>query len=242
MTIKLENSESHANSEKGTETTQSADSGFLDMQLPPISKQIVYHDDDKGETVSDTPEEAKTDTFEVDQTASTEYRGMLDDKGVSFDPTIHTAPPEKTPSGRWKRIPKNQREKISSGDVEIEPNASNRKEAQKAALMYASLHGLIFPEDCAPNPDNLTSLIDSVEQYYNENGAIELPAGVNLAMAAGMYSQEIATRPTNLQKVKNWISKVVTKAKEKRNKIPTKKEAEKKSAELIKDSEKKEAT
>ncbi len=242
MTIKVENSESHANSDVGTETPNVAGVGFLDMELPPISEQIVYHDDDKGETEPETTQGVKTDTFKVDQDASTEYRGMLDAKGVSFDPTIHIAPPEKTPSGRWKRIPKNQREKISSGDVEIEPNASNRMEAQKAALMYAGLHGLIFPEDCAPNPGNLNNLIDSVEQYYNENGAIELPAGLNLTIAAGMYSQEVAVRPSNLRKVKTWIGKVSNKFKDSRNKKPSKKEAELKKEKLEKVSEKKEAT
>lgn len=181
---------------------------FLDMELPPVSEKIVYHDDDKGEIIDGSDGESDNHNFdESTEEQTNEYRGLKDDKGVAFDPSLHSTPPEKTPSGRWKKIPKREREKLAGSGVDIEPNATNRMEAQKAASIYASLHGLPFPSDCAPNPDNFKMLTDSIEQYYNENGAIELSAGLNLLLSCGMYSQEVATRPTNFDKVKGWFKK-----------------------------------
>lgn len=187
---------------------EKTDLDFLAMELPPVSEKIVYHDDDKGEIIDVGDDAADNHNFdESAEEPTNEYRGLKDDKGIAFDPTLHSAPPEKTPSGRWKKIPKREREKLAGSGVDIEPNATNRMEAQKAASIYASLHGLPFPTDCAPNPDNFKMLTDSIEQYYNENGAIELSAGLNLLLSCGMYTQEVATRQSNLDKVKNWVKK-----------------------------------
>lgn len=192
---------------------------FLDMELPPVSEQVVYHDDDKGEIIDSSDREPDNHNFdELDAEKANDYRGLKDDKGVAFDPSLHSAPPEKTPSGRWKKIPKREREKRTENGEQIECNASNRMEAQKAASIYASLHGIPFPTDCAPNPDNFKMLTDSIEQYYNENGAVEMSAGLNLLLSCGMYTQEVATRQTNLDKVKGWFKKCSAWAKNRRDK------------------------
>jgi len=207
---------------------------FLKFELPSESEQTVYHDDVETEIINDDNESG-------DEYSANEYRGLLDEKGAPFDPSLHKSPPEKTAGGKWKRIPKREREQTQESGEIPEANATNRMEAQKAALVYAGLHGAIFPQDCKPSSEHLNMLTDSIEQYFNENGAIEMPAGLNVALAMGMYSQEIATRPTNFEKLKKWGKSLSEKWRDKRERNPTKKDAVKAARELDARSEKKEA-
>lgn len=190
---------------EGEKNAQPANSGagseFLDMVLPPVSQTVEYHDDEpeptEGQGQGQVSPEPKRDDPES-------ARGLLDDKGAAFDPSLHVYPPEKTAGGKWRRIPKRQREaQQESGEI-AEPNSANRMEAQKAASIYASLHAVPFPDDFKPTAESFAMLTDAIEQYYNENGAIELPADLNLGLVMAQYTAEIAQRESNIEKVKRW--------------------------------------
>lgn len=221
--------------EKGASEKPDTPSDFLNMGLPHVSEQSVYQSgeadasaseglDNAGESVPspDEAERLKSEQAAARAREAEQYRGLRDDNGREFDPSIHVVPPEKTPTGRWKRKGKKQQQKqAENGEQETTSNIDYRKEAQKAAILYASLHAIPFPTDSKPNPQQFSMLTDAIEQYYMAEGIQEIPPSINLLLSAGMYSQEIVTRPTNLEKCKKFFSKWVDKfryAKDRQNK------------------------
>ncbi|MEG9862954.1 MAG: hypothetical protein V6Z82_06975 [Flavobacteriales bacterium] len=193
---------------------------FFEMALPPVTQEEGGYIDDEPEPEPEDPSKNDNDLREDYTPAIEEYRGVKDEKGNPFDPALHVFPPEKTAGGKWRRIPKKERDKrlttgqTSEGIEAPESNASNRLDAQKMAAMYAGLHSSIYGvENARPNPAYFNDLTDSIEQYFNEHGSIELPASVQLIMSAGLYSHEISTRESNIQKTRNLIGGIFGKIK-----------------------------
>lgn len=206
-----------SNSE-GSKANNPAD--FLHSKLPDESETQVYQQGEATATPNDevsgsgspgnpdTSNSANNDQFAQDEQARkrAEYRGMLDEKGKQFDPSIHLEPPELTPTGRWKRIPKAKRESMANNEEQIEANINYRKEAQKSALIYATLHAIPFPGDSKPQPEVFNGLVDSIERYYMEKCIKESPVEIDLIMSMGIYTQNIVTRPSNWEKTKRFFS------------------------------------
>lgn len=198
----------HANSENEG-TVPGAVEDFLSMELPPETETTLYLD-------SDLEESSGFEATESD--AHSEYnaesvRGLKDDKGVGFDPTLHIYPPEKTPSGRWKKIPKSKREKMVKEDgAEVEPNEAIRLNAQKAAQLYALAHTIPFGQNGLPETSaDLNILTDSFERYLVETGNVDIPPHLDALLSMGIYTQGIATRPTNMKRISNWFARVKAK-------------------------------
>lgn len=201
-----------------TSTTQSeGNSDFFDMELPPVSeKSDDYISDepepqDAEEGITEYGEESTPEGEKLGDTpnGAEALRGTLDDKNGAYDPALHIFPPEKTPAGKWRRIPKKQREKMEQENTAPEPNASTRLEAQKMAGIYAMAHTLVWGiEDTKPDDQHFLMLVDSIEQHFNENGAVEIPSGINVLLSAGMYTKEIADREKNISKTKKMFNSV----------------------------------
>lgn len=138
-----------------------------------------------------------------------DYRGQLDDKGNAFDPLIHDYPPTQTPTGRWKKRPKNKpAPELPPGQDELLANAKYRAEAEKMALLYGNLHRIPFGENGKIEPQAISPLIDDIERYMMENGHTQISPKWAVLLSASMYSLTICQRPTNKEKVLKWLSPV----------------------------------
>lgn len=198
--------------------SQGSTDDFFEMALPPVTQEEGGYIDDEPEP--EEPQQNDNNLREDFTPAIEEYRGVKDEKGNPFDPALHVFPPEKTAGGKWRRIPKKERDQrlatgqTSEGVDAPESNAGNRLDAQKMAALYAGVHSTIYgAENARPNPVYFNDLTDSIEQYFNEHGSIELPASVQLVMSAGLYSHEISTRESNIQKTRNLIGGILGKIK-----------------------------
>lgn len=147
---------------------------------------------------------------EKPEIVSNEYRGLTDDKGNAFDPLIHKSPPEQTPTGRWKRIPKSkQKAQVDS----VESNAAFRKQAQNFAMLYGNAHVTLFHEHGKIDKQALAPLVDSLESYFVEEGLSELSPKAAVLLSMFNYSTVIVSREPNMQKVKRWFSPLINKVK-----------------------------
>lgn len=209
---------------------------FFEMVLPEVTEQKDdYIEDDapqsEDEEVRPEGDDNREDIPENDDKhAAEKVRGTLDKKGAAFDPALHKFPPEQTPAGKWRRIPKSEREKMTSApdDEKVESNASNRLEAQKMVQLYATLHAPLWGvENVTPSQPHYLSLVDAVETYFNENGSIELPSSLSLILSAGSYTSEIATRKSNMERSKALLKKMINPFKKLFAKKDKSKEAEK---------------
>jgi hypothetical protein len=233
MSTKNPKSEKSENLE--TENPQNSDFG-LSVELPEVTDTSTdYHDDEFLQTsendaeASDTesPEAgALSDSDESSQSpdSGTQYtaeddrekwRGVEDDKGKPYDPSQHIYPPEKTATGRWKKIPKSQRVKNDEGK-EVLPTHSNitcRRDAEKAARFYDTIHCVIFGKDGKATKEQETALTDSFEKYFQENGALDLPPSVELGMTCLDHTTEIIKRPSIFERVQMWGVKLYLKFK-----------------------------
>lgn len=181
---------------------------LLAQTLPPVSGEDTGF---KDEPENETPEQSETgESVEYNEIDEAEkYRGTPDDKGKPYDPMIHVFPPEKTATGRWKKIPKS---KLADKVKETEPNISYRREAEKMANLYAAIHQIPFGNDGKPTSrDDLLPLVDSWERYMMENGKTEIPAGLDLAITSGLYTFEICQREPNRKKLKDWFAPLLEK-------------------------------
>lgn len=174
------------------------------FSLPPVTETDTGYID---ESATASPE-AGDSAGELEPDTGEAYRGMLDDKGVGFDPSIHSAPPEKTPSGRWKRIPKREREQRDGNETtKIEPNAAAAIEAQKMASLYGALHAIPFGSGAVIEKTEIIILADSIERYFNANGITQTPPGLDVALSAGLYSLGVSQRPSNVEKTTAYMKR-----------------------------------
>ena len=134
------------------------------------------------------------------------FAGRLDDKGRPFDPNIHVSPAEKTPTGRWRKKP---REKIAKKELDTDIRA----EAQKIAFLYAGLHVMIFGEDGAIDESGVVSLTNSYERLMAEKGIIQTPPILDVILASAIYTSSIIMRPNNAKKTKGFFIGLWTKLK-----------------------------
>lgn len=190
-----------------TSTIKTFEGDLLKFELPPVSEKTDdFVDDDEPE------KEEKISGFDDGENLekpTDEYRGLMDDKGNPFDPAIHKTPPEKTPTGRWKRIPKQKREAGETG----EPNALYRKQAQNFANLYASLHVTAFGSDGAVDKQALAPLVDSLELYFMEEGLRELSPKAQVMLSGFNYSTIICSREPNAEKLKRWFTPLILRIK-----------------------------
>lgn len=216
----METNQPASGDETPVETPESDDDTSADIfefELPEVTPTDTDYSDIDG-TATPAPGDVSPDATGEGGPGpgddAEKHRGTLDDKGGAFDPALHAIPPEKTPSGRWKRIPKALRDKSKNSDEpKIEPNATSRMEAQKIAILYGTLHTIPFGAGGAITREEILPLVDSVERYFNEHGIIQTPPGIDLALSMAVYSMAVAQRSTNLEKVaalfarmKNWFS------------------------------------
>lgn len=194
----------------------SADVLNLVGELPPVTDvQDDYIDDDVSNDNSDIGENPIGDNAEnigenPQSNSNLEYDGLFDDKGRAFDSDIHTTPPEKTPSGIWKKKKKSERVPLYDGQESI----SNALEAQKYAQIYANLHTIPFGLDGLPdNPAELLPLVNSLEKLFNEIGVVELPVWFDVALSGGLYTQNICVKETNIEKTKKFFKNTFQKIK-----------------------------
>lgn len=142
------------------------------------------------------------------------FAGRLDDTGKSFDPLIHSSPPEKTPTGRWKKKPKAKlAKKEQINDI--------RAEAQKVAFIYAGLHVLVFGESGAIDEDGVVSLTNSYERYMAEKGIVSMPPAIDVALASVIYTAGVVSRPENKPKAKAFLSSAWASIKDQLKKLKT---------------------
>jgi hypothetical protein len=134
------------------------------------------------------------------------YRGMLDSSGNSYDPERHLYPPEKTRTGRWRKLPRAQlaQKAAEGGEAPGETAANIRGEAQKLATLYATAHLIPFGSGGAIKSPELVPLIDAYERFMLVHGVIETPPGLDAALTSFTYSATVAQRPGNIERVKNW--------------------------------------
>lgn len=182
----------------------SADDIF-DFTLPPVTETDTGYID--GEASASALDEGQDEALTAPD--PDKYRGMLDDKCGEFDPSLHVAPPEKTPSGRWKRIPKRERKKRDgNADEKIEPNAEAKQEAQKMALIYGALHSIPYGAGGAIEKTEIVVLADSIERYFNANGITQTPPSLDVILSAGLYSLGVSQRPSNIEKTKAYFARL----------------------------------
>lgn len=157
-------------------------------------------EEDSELTDSEIPEELNPET-DLENHDPNSFAGRLDDKGRPFDPNIHISPAEKTPTGRWRKKPKdriNKKETVS--DI--------RAEAQKLAFLYAGLHVVIFGEDGSIDETGVVSLTNSYERLMAEKGIINTPPVFDVILASIIYTSSIVMRPKNAQKAKGFFAKI----------------------------------
>lgn len=188
-----------------SKTVPTFDGSLLSFNLPPVSEQVDDFIED--DAPAPAPDDAPADPHSAPDVD--EFRGLLDDKGVQFDPALHLQPPEKTRTGRWKKIPKAQRE---AGET-VEPNAAFRKQAQNFANLYGSLHVTVFGSDGQIDKQALAPLVDSLENYFIEEGLSELSPKAQVILGAFNYSSVICSRKPNAEKLKRWFAPVIDKVK-----------------------------
>ena len=201
----------------------------LSMELPEVSEvSTEYHDDEflansekpeenqgvtdnnenKSDTVIGEKNSGSSDSTIVLDEEREKVRGIKDDKGKAYDPALHVFPPEKTPSGIWKKLPKSQRgvNKEGKETLPTKTNASVRKSAEKFAQLYDSAHILFFGEDGKADTKQISKLSDSFERYFQEAGSIDLPPHLDVLFTCVTHSTEICKRPTVTERIKGKLA------------------------------------
>lgn len=227
MAMSKKSSESK-NEDQNIEISNHENFDILNFETPEISSQSeAYHDSDELAKISDSAalpgqESADSDTDDIERDAVTlsrndeaatfledereKARGLLDDKEKPYDPAMHVFPPEKTPSGIWKKLPKSQREKkdpeTGKTVLPTKTNLSCRRDAEKSARFYDTIHCVVFGAEAKATSEQVGALTDSFERFYQENGAIEIPPHVELALTCLDHTTEIIKRPSVTEKFK----------------------------------------
>lgn len=189
------------------ETKHETKKTLLSFELPEVSEQTSDFIDSDEEQAQ--PENETVFTQVEEQEETDQFRGLMDEKGNAFDPTIHKTPPEKTPTGRWKRLSKTQKQQTT----QKESNAVYAKAAQNAAVSYANLHVSLFGKEGYIEKDALPMLSDALEAYFIENGVEEFDPKWQVLIAAGNYSTIVCTREKNADKLKAWFNPLFKKVK-----------------------------
>lgn len=170
-----------------------------DMTLPPVTEGVSDFADDTSDATYANPDAV---------------RGTPDDKGKPFDPTLHVFPPEKTATGRWKKIPKSERPERSDAEQMATPNAAYRREAAKVATMYAQLHTLALGPDAGIlSEQDLVPMIDAWEAKYNEDGLKQMSPNLQIALTSFLYTLGVTQRPTIKERLTNLWYKLRKKKK-----------------------------
>jgi hypothetical protein len=205
-----------------TTTVPDTIDGLFTMELPPVTQtDTTYIDGDIPAPISD--DNFEPEKVEQNSEGAESLRGTLDEKGTAFDPSMHLFPAEKTASGKWRRISKTQREQQSTIEVADNSNANVRLQAQKAAALYAGAHGLIYGVEAAPTDKAFyVGLVDSLEQYMLINGTVDIPPSLDLALSMGMFTHNVATKPTNIEHTKSIFTNSWSWIKEKYNSLKKK--------------------
>ena len=197
----------------------------LSMELPEATEvSQSYHDDEfitnleDSEQNQDVSETSNNPSDHVTVESNSESsilldeerekaRGIKDDKGKEFDPSIHVFPPEKTPSGIWKKLPKSKRKNDDGKEVlPTVTNATIKRSAEKAANLYDTAHILAFGEDGKADAKQLGKLSESFERFFQEKGAIDLPPHLDLIVTCISHSTEVCKRPTVTERIKGKLA------------------------------------
>lgn len=175
---------------------------LLKTELPPPTPIDTGFDENLQLNVGQ-----RTDSPDISSTGPESMRGTLSRGGEAYDPARHAYPPEETPGkGKWKKraraagpIP------ATSDDI---PNAQYRREAEKMAAMYAHLHVAVLGPDARSEPEELASMVDAWEAYFQTNGLKQVPPWAAVALTHGAYTHSVIKRPTLWPKVKKWFQPV----------------------------------
>ena len=205
-----------------------------DFELPQVTEQSQeYHDSEindigKNTSFNDSGDESHSQNHDENSGLETssespifmedereKSRGIKDDKGKPYDPAMHVFPPEKTPSGIWKKLPKSQREKkdVETGKTILpaDTNIKCRRDAEKSAHFYDTIHVMLFGEEGKAKNEQLAALTDSFERFYQENGALNIPPHWELAVTCLDHTTEIVKRPSIFERVQVWGIKLIMK-------------------------------
>ncbi len=195
----------------------------LSIDLPEVSEvdESNYHDSEYGSitesNADDSAEnEQKSDTVIGENNPNAvalheereRSRGIKDDKGREYDPSLHVFPPEKTASGIWKKIPKSQRVVNDSGEVILptQSNASIKRQAEKVAGWYDNLHLMLFGAEAKATNEQLADLSKSFESYLQESGGIELPPYLDVLFTCVTHSTEVVKRPSVFERLQGRLA------------------------------------
>ena len=210
------------------------------FDLPEVSTQSeAYHDDEEisineeslGDSVDaeSSPENGTENSAESVHSAESpiymenereKSRGIKDEKGKPFDPSMHNFPPEKTASGIWKKLPKSKREKVDPENgktiLPADTNIKCLRDAEKSARFYDTAHVMLFGAEAKGDKNQISALTESFEKFYQENGAVEIPAHWELAITCLDHTTEIIKRPTIFERVQLGAIKLYMKIKGKK--------------------------
>lgn len=209
-----------------------------DFDLPEITAESEsYHDaeiinseidNDDDESFNGDSDELATSQDSVESVSNSESpiymedereksRGILDDKNKPFDPSVHAYPPEKTPSGIWRKLSKSKREKIDPENgktiLATQSNLSCTRDAEKSSHFYDTVHVLAFGKDAKGTDEQLKALKDSFERFYQENGSLDIPPHWELALTCLDHTTEIIKRPSIFERVQVFGVKMYMKFK-----------------------------
>lgn len=136
---------------------------------------------------------------------------VLDDRGYSFDPSIHDVGADGKPLMNSKGFLKRRRGR-KKGSTKVKdgtPPPANFEEKIKQTA-YICTHGIfnscqmVFGEDWAPqkNPvDEEKMMVESFSDYFRVKGVADIPPGVALAFSLMMYSARRFTMPKTKSKM-----------------------------------------
>lgn len=183
----------------GTEAPDKVAPPIVDITPPPITEV----DDSFIKT------ESATGTTPPPVNAGAEsVRGTLSPSGEPFDPAVHVYPPSATTKGVWrKRKQTAQRGTESLDDL---PNANYRREAEKAAALYAAMHTALLGNDARPEDGDLLPMVDAWESYFQSNGLKQVPPWAALLLTKAAYTHAIVSRPAIWPRVKAGGLKVLS--------------------------------
>lgn len=166
----------------------------LDIEPPPITEKAA-------DFISEEPPE-KVQPGEIPpvNAGAESVRGTLSVSGEAFDPAIHVYPPSQTTKGLWRK--RKQTAARGAETLDDLPNANYRREAEKAAALYATIHTAILGSDAQPEDGELLPMVDAWESYFQANGLKQVPPWAALLLTKAAYTHSVVSRPAIWPRVK----------------------------------------